>query len=108
MLALEHLEVEYAADGDDDDLLQYIPAAFPHLGSLTIHRNRHIVVRSGEEDAPIVSAALLRLERVSGRADVSLPGAHRRVARASQEAPPSQDLHGLGFAREDNVDGQSS
>lgn len=55
MLTLEHLEVEYAADKEDDALLQYLVTAFPSLQSLKIHRYRFITVRDGEDEVPVVS-----------------------------------------------------
>ncbi|KZT71379.1 hypothetical protein DAEQUDRAFT_755868 [Daedalea quercina L-15889] len=39
-LALDHLEVEYRADEEEDALLRYIATTFPHLKSLKIHRYR--------------------------------------------------------------------
>ncbi|EPT04071.1 hypothetical protein FOMPIDRAFT_1115157 [Fomitopsis schrenkii] len=55
MLTLDHLEIEYAADEQDDALLQYVAATFPHLVGLIIHCYRTNLSRILREDVPVAS-----------------------------------------------------
>ncbi|KAI0721140.1 hypothetical protein C8Q72DRAFT_85652 [Fomitopsis betulina] len=65
MLRLNHLEIEYYADNDENDpVLQYLAVTFPYLESLKIYRYRSYMM----EEAPVVYIS---------------------------QAPPSQNLPGL-------------
>jgi len=56
-LDLNHLEIEYRADDEDDALLQHIAMSFPRLISLKIHRYRcHTEKREGR-NAPVARIA---------------------------------------------------
>ncbi|KAH9930634.1 uncharacterized protein B0H18DRAFT_905242 [Fomitopsis serialis] len=68
-LNLNHLEIEYRADNEDDALLQYVVATFPHLVSLKIHRYRSHTEEWEGRDAPVARiaqtlAALTQLRRL--------------------------------------------
>ncbi|TFY68310.1 hypothetical protein EVJ58_g1093 [Rhodofomes roseus] len=53
MLDLDHLEIEYRADGEEDALLRQIAAMFPRLTSLKFHRYRSAQERQGKVDVSV-------------------------------------------------------
>ncbi|KAH9930632.1 uncharacterized protein B0H18DRAFT_930250 [Fomitopsis serialis] len=58
LLDLDHLEIEYRADDEDDALLRQVAATFPRLTSLKIHRYRSAFEIQEQRDVPMVSRHL--------------------------------------------------
>lgn len=52
---LDHLELEYRADDDDDALWKFMSSSFPRLTRLTIHRFRSVREKEQGRDVSVVS-----------------------------------------------------
>ena len=96
-LHLEHVEIEYAADSEDDALLSYVATTFPHLVELKIHRYRSTATSNREPDASVVghsspSSASLLCARSHLSSDT-----YRTIACAALEASASESVLGLEY-----------
>ncbi|EPS95184.1 hypothetical protein FOMPIDRAFT_1152416, partial [Fomitopsis schrenkii] len=77
-LSLEHLEIEYRVDNEDETLLRYVVTTFPHLTSLALFRYRRAPHLSEDRSSCIAYVAqalspLTRLRRLKLHLDLIGP-----------------------------------